>query len=134
MASILADTKLDDIRGHQSITVLKDNATVEQALKAGPQVQADVAAWPAVTLLCLVSMLGQIVLELPSHSLTVWLSAHYLLSRVLIVRCSLRSACCLRQSRCQGRTHTAPMAAARRSSGSWMCVTSSAASSSKVRV
>ncbi|KAI8472445.1 MAG: hypothetical protein J3K34DRAFT_467412 [Monoraphidium minutum] len=32
-AKLLEDTKLDDIRTHQSITTLKDNATVEQALK-----------------------------------------------------------------------------------------------------
>jgi hypothetical protein len=33
-AKLLEETKLDDIRGLQTITVLKDNATVEQALKA----------------------------------------------------------------------------------------------------
>lgn len=35
-AKLLEETKLDDIRAHQSITTLKDNATVEQALKVRP--------------------------------------------------------------------------------------------------
>ncbi|KIY94470.1 hypothetical protein MNEG_13491 [Monoraphidium neglectum] len=33
MAKLLEETRLDDIRSQQNITTLKDNATVEQALK-----------------------------------------------------------------------------------------------------
>lgn len=39
VGQLLEDTRLDDIRSHQSITTLTDNATVEEALKASGQWQ-----------------------------------------------------------------------------------------------
>jgi hypothetical protein len=53
MAKLLEGTTLDDIRTKQSITVLKETASVEQALKArgGPR-GGCVVAVPAVAVGC----------------------------------------------------------------------------------